>query len=217
MTERKQAVFRPDVYEVNSLEQAKSVIVTPEPGTTTDERWVKETEYLVGEVGKHISPQKDQYVLDYGCGAGRLSKSLVNEFGCRVVGVDASRSMRDLANEYVLSERFSTWSPKVLAAMSAEGFQFSSAICMWVLQHVARPEETIELIHAALAPGALCYVLNQDIRCVPTNLGYVNDGKDMESLLEARFEMKNRMRLPDHVSTPTIVAGSSIFVLRKSD
>ena len=50
--EQKQAVFRPQVYEVDTLEQAKRVIVTAEPGTSTEERWETETAYLSDQIGR---------------------------------------------------------------------------------------------------------------------------------------------------------------------
>ena len=32
----------------------------------------------------------DSWVLDYGCGVGRLAKVMIEHYGCRVVGVDIS-------------------------------------------------------------------------------------------------------------------------------
>ena len=211
----RQAFFRPDVYEVENLEQARNVIVTPEKGTTTDERWEKETDYLVDEIGHHLAIEDANCVLDYGCGIGRLSKAMIDRFGCRVIGVDASKGMRDLAPQYVLSERFAVWSPEVLGKMAAKGFRFSKAICLWVLQHVLNPADTLQLIDGSLSADAHMYVLNQDSRCVPTNLGYVNDGQDVAVLLQSRFEQLERSRLPLEVTTQIIAQHASVFVLRK--
>ena len=214
---QRQAIFRPEVYEVNTVQQAMSVTVTGEAGTSTEERWEKETAYLLEDIGRHLEIDQQTCVLDYGCGVGRLSKALIDEYGCRVVGVDASKSMRLLAPEYVLSERFTVWSPEVLAKMVDKGFRIQRALCLWVLQHVLNPAEVVQLIGSALSDGGLLYVLNQLTRCVPTNLGYVNDRKDVEAELEKRFDELNRSSLPAEVTTQQIAQASRISVLRKPE
>ena len=45
----------------------------------------------------HIS--KGKYILDVGCGAGVTPIYLVNNYGCRVVGVDISEGMIERSNE----------------------------------------------------------------------------------------------------------------------
>ena len=116
-------IFRPQVFQARSISDAMRIVVTREEGTTTDERWRKETPYLVEDSGKHLGIGPESCVLDYGCGIGRLAKGLIERFGCRVVGVDFSPSMRLLAPEYVLSERFTVWPPEVLETMIGKGFR----------------------------------------------------------------------------------------------
>src|SRR5882724_68364 len=100
------AVFRPEAFEVTSLAQAMAVTVTPEVGTSTAERWQKETRYLVDDIGSFLALEPESCLLDYGCGTGRIAKGLIEKYGCRVIGIDTSQSMRLLAPEYVLSDRF---------------------------------------------------------------------------------------------------------------
>jgi hypothetical protein len=38
--------YRPDVFDVNDIAQAKRVILTAEEGSTTEERWQTETPYV---------------------------------------------------------------------------------------------------------------------------------------------------------------------------
>lgn len=211
----KKAVYLPDVYEVNSLERAKKVIVTAEKGTTTDERWERETAFLAEDIVRHLPIGADDCVLDYGCGIGRVAKALIDRAGCRVVGVDFSKSMRLLAPEYVLSERFTIWSPEVLSKMAEKGFRVSRVICLWVLQHVLRPPEVIQLIDGVMSPGALLYVLNGKHRCIPTNVGYVSDRADIAGELRKTFEELTSGALPVEATTPEIAAHSHIQVLRK--
>ena len=96
-----------------------------------------------------------------------------------------------------------------------KGFRFSKGICLWVLQHVFSPEDTIGLIANAYNPGAKFYVLNQDGRCIPTNLGYVNDGKDVRAELVRQFRELERRRLPQEVTTPNIAQHTSLYILER--
>src|SRR6478609_8352195 len=93
------ATFRPEAFEARTLEEAKRLIVTPERGTTTDERWVRETAYLLEDIVRSLEIDAETCVLDYGCGIGRLSKALIDQTGCRIVGVDSSQAMRLFAPE----------------------------------------------------------------------------------------------------------------------
>ncbi len=185
--EPRPAIFRPDVFEVATLDQAMRITVTPESGTSTEERWAKETRYLIEDIGNFLKIGPPSRVLDFGSGVGRLSKELIERFGCRVIGVDASKSMRLLSPGYVLSDQFVIWSPEVLDQMVARGFRVDFAISLWVIQHVLDAKDVIARIHRALAPGGLFYVLNAETRCVPTDQGWVNDGFDVQAALRQSF------------------------------
>jgi hypothetical protein len=65
--------FEPRVFDVGNIAQAKRIILTPE-GSTTDERWAKETPYLADLIVQHLTLRPDSVLLDYGCGIGRLAK-----------------------------------------------------------------------------------------------------------------------------------------------
>jgi ubiquinone/menaquinone biosynthesis C-methylase UbiE len=210
-------VFRADFFEVPSLDVAKRITVTAEKGTTTEERWRKETPWIVEDMGVRVGVGPESQVLDYGCGTGRIAKGLIERFGCRVVGVDSSRSMRALAPEYVLSERFTVWSPELLDQMLAKGTRFDHACCVWVIQHVPDPGAVIRTLHAALRPGGRLYLVNGRTRCVPTNRGYVNDGYDVAEAMRATFQEEHFSALPESVTTPELSRHSMIQVLHKGD
>jgi SAM-dependent methyltransferase len=209
------AVYRPEVFEVANEQQAMGIILTPEMGTTTAERWQKETAYLVEDIGKHLALTADSCVLDYGCGIGRVSKALIEAYGCRVVGVDFSRSMQLMAPGYVLSERFVIWSPEVLAKMVEGGFAADAAICLWVIQHVAEPAKSIAQIRAAIRDRGLLYSLNQVRRAVPTDRGWIDDRFDMRKGLAEAFLEEDFHTLPESATTAQLAGGSMIQVLRK--
>lgn len=207
--------FRPEIYEVPSLELAKTMVLTPEPGTTTEERWEKETRFTVEDIGRFLRITPNTCVLDYGCGIGRMSKALIERFGCRVVGVDSSKSMRLLAPEYVLSDRFVVWSPEVLDQMIARGFRADVAICLWVVQHAFDPLKVINQLEGALLPGGQVYAINQRTRCVPMDHGYENDGFDIRGGLARTFVEESFHQIPPEVTGPSLSARSMIQVLRK--
>ena len=64
-----QPTYNPRVFEVNDIPQAMSIIMTPE-GSTTAERWEKETPYLADLIGEQFAITADSLLLDYGCGIG---------------------------------------------------------------------------------------------------------------------------------------------------
>jgi SAM-dependent methyltransferase len=208
-------VYRPDVFDVATEEQARRIILTAERGTTTEERWEKETGFLVEDIAEYLAPTADTCILDYGCGIGRLAKPLIEKFGCRVVGVDVSASMRLLAPGYVLSDRFLVWCPEILDRMIARGFRADAAICLWVIQHVADPAKTIAQLAAALREGGLLYCLNQVMRAVPTDRGWIDDRFDMRTALRQSLAEEHFHTLPPTATTQQLSAGSMIQILRK--
>lgn len=211
------AVYKPDLFEVADLEQAKAVIVTGESGVSSAERWRTETPYLVADVAKRLGVGRETRLLDYGCGIGRIAKELIVETGCRVIGIDASRAMRDLAPGYVLSERFNIWSPEVLEQMIARGFRVDCVISLWVVQHVLDVPAVIRQIASALEAGGRFYALNQKARCIPSDLGWVNDGFDVWSALTESFVEEHRYFLPDAIVPPVLWQQALVQILRRPD
>jgi SAM-dependent methyltransferase len=214
-TKKVGVVFRPEVFDVSDVGAAKAIILTPQRGTTTAERWEFETPYLVDVIGRDLGLGPDRCVLDFGCGIGRIAKALIDRHGCRVVGVDISERMRSLAPEYVGSPRFLAWSPEELDGQVAGGFRASHAVACWVIQHVLDPDAEIARIEAALAGGGEFFVLNQGHRVVPSNLGWIDDGISVETLLAARFDVVSRGVLPEIVTTPELAATTYTMRLRK--
>ena len=198
-----------------SLRQAMTVTVTPEPGTTTDERWRKETRYLVDDIGSLLPLTPESCVLDYGCGTGRIAKELIERYGCCVIGIDTSRSMRVIASAYVRSKRFTVCSPAGLDTMIARGFRADSCICVWVIQHAFSATDVIGRISRALKPGGLVYSLNQLTRSVPTDKGWLDDGFDMRAGLCRALSEENIHSLPEHATTAQLAASTMIQILRK--
>lgn len=214
-TGKVKAVYRPQVYDVADAGAAMEIILTPERGTTTAERWELETPYLVEAIGRELGLGPEHCVLDFGCGIGRIAKGLIERHGCRVVGVDISAQMRSLAPGYVGSTRFVAWSPEELDGRVAVGFRATHAVACWVIQHVLHPDAELARIEAALAPAGELFALNQRLRAVPSNHGWLDDGVAVEDLLAARFDIVSRAGLPEAVTTPEIAAAAYTLRLRK--
>lgn len=209
------SIYDPRVFDAADVESAKFVILTPTPDMTTTERWEVETRNLVDLLGRITMLDRNSCVLDYGCGIGRLAKGLIDRYGCRVVGVDISARMRDLARDYVQSDRFVVCSPDELDRRVSSGLQATHACACWVIQHCLEPDADLERIHSTLADGAWFFVLNSNLRLVPTDRGWVQDGISIEKLLAARFEVVAKADNPAEVVSPILAGQSYSMLLRK--
>jgi SAM-dependent methyltransferase len=209
------STYFPEIFEVNSLESAMQIILTPGAGTTTQERWEKETPFLVDEIGRALELDDKSCVLDYGCGVGRLAKGLIERHNCFVLGVDISTSMRQLAPGYVWSDRFSVCTPQMLDRMVVEGLRVTHAYACWVIQHCMAPDEDLARIESALTGGGKLFVLNANGRWVPTDRGWASDSVSVEELLARRFEKISKGKLPEGIATPTLISNTFSMTLRK--
>ena len=182
--------YNPDVFLVNDLEAARSIILTAET-SSTDERWKTETPMLADLMAQHCALGPDSVVLDYGCGIGRMSKELISRHNCRVIGVDISPAMRALSVQYVDSDNFFACPPNMLRVLLDGGFRFDVAISIWVLQHCLAPADDIGHLRRALKPGGGLFVANNVHRAVPTReRGWANDGVDIRETLVNTFALQ---------------------------
>jgi len=182
--------YDPFIFAVRDIPSAMNIILTPE-GTTTEERWRKETPYISELIGRAMKISPRSVILDYGCGIGRIAKELLALHGCRVVGVDISPNMRALSVGYVQSERFLACSPEMLDGLIDSGVAFDGAISIWVLQHCLDPATDIDRIHRALKPKSDLFIVNNIHRAVPTKeRGWVNDQIDIKSMLSRQFSLR---------------------------
>lgn len=185
---RETSAYDPSCFDVVDSTQARRIILTPQ-GSSTDARWAQETPYQVALIADHLPLGEESVLVDYGCGIGRLARKLIQEFGCRVIGIDISASMRALAGEYVGSDRFQAVSPDEFDAMLDAGVKCHAAYSVWVLQHCQDPATDIARLHRALHPGGAILVVNNITRAVPVEGGFIDDGIAVKELLEAHFSM----------------------------
>lgn len=205
-------VYSDTVFRVGSLEDAKRIILTPERELTTEERWVKETPYLLSQMQAWF-PRDKSILLDYGCGLGRLSKAWLDEAASSVVlGADISPDMRNLASQYVANPRFSAVSPELLSSLLSNGLRFDGVVASWIIQHCLNAQETIDLLIGSLKPGGRLFVVNTLRRAVPTDQGWVDDGFDVQAELTRRLKILLLGRLPETATSQHIAENTFMGV-----
>jgi len=208
------ANYIPTFFETEDPQRARELILTKNHSMSSEERWEKETPYLCDKLTTALAPTAESVLLDFGCGIGRLAKALIERHSCRIIGVDISASMRRMAEEYVASESFRVIAPETLdhecnPVPVQPVHQYPEcnpvpyavpcadhAYAVWVLQHTAHPHDEIRRIHRALKPGGKLYLVNAPGRCVPCDLGWVNDGIDIYSTVtELGFRQLHREKM----------------------
>ncbi|WP_320033716.1 tetratricopeptide repeat protein [Halarcobacter sp.] len=209
-------VYTPQIFEKNDLDDAKKIILTKEGDVSTEERWDKETQFVVDDIISKFELDENKIVLDYGCGIGRIAKELIKKTSCKVIGLDISESMRKLATEYVDSSNFEAVSPEEFKRKIEAGERFDFAYSIWVLQHCIKPLEDIKLIKLSLKNDALIYILNNIKSAVPTNKGWIDNKLDIHSLLIKEFKEINISKLPVENSSEKISKNTFISLLENS-
>ena len=105
-------------------------------------QFVAELGLLVVEL---LNPQKDEHILDLGCGDGRLTKQL-QDLGCRVKGVDYSENLLQAAKKLGLD--VVQTDAQQLTFEGEFDAVFSNAALHWMKQ----PEKVIAGVKRALKP-----------------------------------------------------------------
>lgn len=193
--------YNPGIFSVNTIDEAKRIILTKESQDGPEERWRKETPAIMSMLKNEWSLCPGKVIVDYGCGIGRISKELCN-LGCHVIGVDISPEMRKLAVEYVDDiNRFLVVSPEQFKDMISRGLQADYACAIWVLQHCLYPEDDLNTIKNSLKwRGGLFVVNNKFSRAVPVKDRVWQDDKvDIWKLCTQYFRQSHLLQFPDGV------------------
>lgn len=179
-------VYNPSIFNAGDIRSAKNIILTPEAGSTTDERWEKETPYLIKEIEKLFKITSSSVILDYGCGIGRLSKALLEKYDCTIFGADISPNMRGLAAIYTNHNNFIVGPPSSLKILQNK---FDLVLSVWVLQHCVNLSSNIKIIQKSMKNGAGLFVVNNKTKAVPTTSGqWIDDGEDVHKILSETFK-----------------------------
>ncbi len=96
----------------------------------------EQNESMTARVLEALEGSDSSLVLDAGCGYGRLSAQILDRYtGTRIVGVDGSQPMIEVAKGQLDPERFAS----VLGRMESMPFRsasFEVVLCMGVMMHV---------------------------------------------------------------------------------
>ena len=204
-----EATYDPRIFVCRTTEEARSIILTPEIGLSTNERWERETEYLAELINW---PEDTRLVIDYGCGIGRMMRVTKPA----VLGVDISPSMRAHGEAYLIHDtgriredrqECGFVSPACLELMIERGLRAQGAMAIWALQHTLDPASCIRMMFNALPPGAPFYVVNHETRFVPAlndgHFAWVNDGVDMRKAVESGgFVLVHEEPMPETLCQP---------------
>jgi SAM-dependent methyltransferase len=158
-------VYNPDFFTPKDLDDAKRIVLG-HGVSETKSKWIIETMWTKNILSSKNLIDKDSIVLDWGCGIGRLSKMIIEEFGCRVVGVDINQKMLDYARENVKSEKFIT---STVDDFKKDNTVFTTAIAVWALQHSITPDEDLELIKNRLTDAGSLFVFEEINPTIPTD------------------------------------------------
>lgn len=181
-----------------NFNNARATVVGNINSLTVDERWERETQLFSEAIMRHI-PSEPCAILDFGCGIGRISKTILALHPtCTIVGADNSDVQLQHARGYINHPRFTGVFPN-----EVEG-RFDLAFSLYVLQHVRalHLRQALQIIHANLAPEGLfiqgCSLRRMAVRDdLPQ---FLNDGflgVDVMKELDLFFEPIGDLFTPD--------------------
>ncbi|MCB1024849.1 MAG: methyltransferase domain-containing protein [Acidobacteria bacterium] len=150
-----------------------------------------------------IRPGKNEVILDFGCGVGRLSEFLAKDAG-KIIGLDLSDEMLKVAEKNKKSPNIEYKNTSEIAELQDN--TFDKIFTFWVLQHIedVTLSKYIEKFHRLLKDNGTLFVFEQT-QTATTNYNDVHiqrAGSDYENLfLQGSFQLikkKNVFRFPSY-------------------
>ncbi len=181
------AVANYSIFESDDFEYLRKVVLSVPDAIDYEEYWNRSSAGIAELIIRELGIDASSKVLDFGCGVGRVARTLIKQALCPVVGVDISKSMLQAAERYVASSNFHPIPSAAFHAAPQEAGPFTAAYALIVLQHCAHPEAELKAIRAACVPGARFLVMNARRRFVPLSTGWNDDGVDIRALVDSLF------------------------------
>jgi len=207
--------YNPNFFSPKDFDEARSIVLTQE-GCSSEWRWDVETRWNLQMIDTFWNVNEDSIVLDWGCGCGRMSKALIDAFGCRVVGIDISPEMLKLATKYVNDDRFSPMMAQKALKTIDEG-TFTHAIAIWVFQHSINIQEEIPFVRKVLKKDGQLFVVENVSKAIPSvgEMNFFNDGVPTLPILQQNFELEANGKIPLKFTTQQIHNHSWWVMLKK--
>lgn len=97
------------------------------------------------------------YILDYGCGPGRISALLARN-GFRVLGRDPSPGMIDIAKQQSLEGLAVEFQPCSFAPSEMPSEAYDGIVCSSVIEYAPDPGEFLRMLYPALRPNGVLII-----------------------------------------------------------
>jgi len=178
------------VFDPTDLEMAKNICLSKD--IRYPNKFEEETQFLIDFLKNKKLLNSKTYFGDFGCGMGRVSKEIINNFNCNIVGFDISAHMLLLAHQYLEhNDKFKTQKYKKNYKWNER--QFDIFLASFVLQHSEHPKEDIDFIYNNLKDNGIFILVNENERLVPVDIenGYAvwyDDKINITDLVSNKFK-----------------------------
>jgi ubiquinone/menaquinone biosynthesis C-methylase UbiE len=159
------ARYNPNFFEADSIDHAKKIILYDD---TVPDQWETETKLTIDFFNQKNLFTKDSIVLDWGCGIGRLAKPIIEQFNCKVVGVDFQPNMLKYATEYVNHPNFTTISNEEFFKLPDD--YFTIGIAVWAFQHCTNLEPIIHNVQRTLKVNSILCIFDSTSKAIPVQV-----------------------------------------------
>lgn len=157
------SIYNPDFFIPHTLAEAKKIVLGYGRSETPN-RWQIETDWIQQLFVKNKFITEKSVVLDWGCGLGRLSKMIIQNFNCKVIGVDLNQSMLNFAKDYVSSPLFSTYLYNDVSEIKCK---FSNIISVWTLQHSFNIDKDLQTLNNFLDLNGQIFIFEDITPAIP--------------------------------------------------
>ncbi len=205
----------PTLVEKKSTEATEKIILTSGFGIDTDNGEEKVIKYLSKDICDFFKTlDRNSIVVDYGCGAGGLSKELIKNIGCKVIGVDTRSLIKKTAKEYADSDNFEAISPAVFREKILDGLRVDGIISLCTMQHSKAPTEDVAILKSSLKQDGFFYAVTNKISTTIASNGSLNNGVNILALLEFNFTNLESSTLPKDVANDKLHSETFIAKLK---